>query len=129
MSYHNHRGRQSLAGLGGVESCGPDQVWDPNVEFYGVKGQCMPRKNYTAAQLENPNAIPGVVKTTGASSSSSSFITDFFKALTATPAAAPAATAPVYVAPAATSVMGMSPTTLAIAGGGALLLILLATRD
>lgn len=78
MSYMNSRkkrrkksGLAGFLGLSGVENCGTNQVWDPNIEFYGAKGQCMPRANYSASQLENPNAIPGVVKTTGASSGGS----------------------------------------------------------
>lgn len=127
MSYFR-KGRRGLSGLGGVENCGPDQVWDPNVEFYGIKGQCMPRKNYSASQLENPNAIPGVVKTAGASSGPSTaqnVISSILGVLTA-PAAAPVA--PVYYPPAQS---GMSSTTkLALAAGGALLLVaVIASRD
>jgi hypothetical protein len=59
----NHRRLpRNLSGLGGVESCGSTQVWDPNITFMGVKGQCMPRANYSAAQLVDPNAYPGTVK-------------------------------------------------------------------
>jgi hypothetical protein len=35
VSAHTVRG-----GLDGAESCGPDQQWDPNFVFMGVKGQC-----------------------------------------------------------------------------------------
>lgn len=30
-------------GLGGAESCGPTQQWDPNYVFNGIKGQCTPK--------------------------------------------------------------------------------------
>lgn len=125
MSYFR-KNRRGLSGLGGVENCGPDQVWDPNIEFYGIKGQCAPRANYSASQLENPNAIPGVVKSkSGSSSSTAGDILKSILGVMSAPAAAPMA--PVYVAPAA----GMSSTTkIAIAGGAALLVVaLLASRN
>lgn len=28
--------------LDGAESCGPNQKWDPNYVFQGIKGQCVP---------------------------------------------------------------------------------------
>jgi hypothetical protein len=28
-------------GMGGAESCGPTQKWDPNYVFQGIKGQCV----------------------------------------------------------------------------------------
>lgn len=129
MSYYK-KSRGRLYGLGGVDSCGNDQVWDPNVisgagTAYQITGQCMPRGNYTAAQLEDVNAYPGTVKSAGsAGSSGGNFLTDFFKGLTA---ATPAPTPPIYMQPAASS--GISTTTLAIAGGAAVLLIaFIATR-
>jgi hypothetical protein len=29
--------------MSGAESCGPDQEWDPDAEFRGIKGQCVPK--------------------------------------------------------------------------------------
>jgi hypothetical protein len=29
--------------LDGAESCGPNQQWDPNYVFMGIKGQCTPK--------------------------------------------------------------------------------------
>ena len=30
-------------GMGGAESCGPNQQWDPNYVYAGIKGQCTPK--------------------------------------------------------------------------------------
>ena len=30
-------------GMGGAESCGPTQQWDPNYVYDGIKGQCTPK--------------------------------------------------------------------------------------
>lgn len=38
VSAHTVRG-----GMGGAESCGPNQQWDPNYVFNGIKGQCTPK--------------------------------------------------------------------------------------
>ncbi len=35
--------RRGYAGLSGAESCGPNQQWDPNFVFNGIKGQCTPK--------------------------------------------------------------------------------------
>lgn len=72
MSYHRKTlvKRTRRTALDGVENCGANQVWDPQIEFLGQKGQCMPRSNYTSAQLENPNAFPTSVKVAAAASSS-----------------------------------------------------------
>ncbi len=117
MSYR----RTVLSPLGGVESCGPQQVWDPNATFNGIKGQCMPRSNYEASQLVDPNAYPGTVKTTAGSSFNwGGLFTAIFKPSTPAPAA------PIVVQPAP----GMSTTTkVALASGAALLLVLIATRN
>jgi hypothetical protein len=107
-----------LSGLGGVENCGSTQVWDPNIEAYGQKGQCMPRASYTADQLVNPSSYPGVVKTKDTGGGIASVITSFFTALTP-PAQQQQPTTIIHQAPA-----GMSTNTkIALAAGGALLLI------
>lgn len=130
MSYFRRNGRGGLLGLGGVENCGNDQVWDPNVVVnagtaYEIKGQCMPRGNYAASDLENVNAYPGVVKTKGASSGGSKvgIVSSILGVLTA-----PAAPGPVIISGPSS---GMSTTTkLALAGGAALVLVaVLAKRN
>lgn len=35
--------------LGDASSCGPDQQWDPNFVFNGIKGQCTPKGSPMAA--------------------------------------------------------------------------------
>ncbi len=117
MSYLPRR-RANLSGLSGVENCGPDQVWDPSIEFLGQKGQCMPRNKYAAVQLENPNAFPGVVKTSGVTSVLSSVLSALNPTATAT-AAVP------YYAPQP----GMSTTTKVAIAGGAVLLVALLARN
>lgn len=39
-------------GLGGAESCGPTQQWDPNYVFQGIKGQCTPKGTPLASQSQ-----------------------------------------------------------------------------
>jgi len=116
--------RRSLLGLGDASSCGADQVWDPNVTYLGIKGQCMPRSSYTASQLVDPNAYPGIVKTAGSSSSSlaSSILGTLLGGLLnkSTPAQTPV----VVQQPS-----GVSTTTIAIVGAAALAAVLIATRD
>lgn len=130
MSYqrspHVRRVRRSPLALSGVENCGPDQVWDPNIEYLGQKGQCMPRKNYTNAQLENPNAFPTSVKVTGASSGGgwSSGISKLLGSLVAN-AVTPAQAQPVVVAPSS----GLSPATVAIGGAALLGVLYIALKD
>lgn len=121
MSYVKNKRR--LYGLGGVENCGNDQVWDPNIVVnagtaYELRGQCMPRANYSASQLENVNAYPGVVKTAGSSSSSGGgLLSSILGVLTAPAAPAP----PVVVAPVDS---GMSTATkVALFGGAAIVVI------
>lgn len=109
-------------GLGGVENCGADQVFDPNIEYFGIKGQCMPRKNYTAAQLENPNAYPTTVKSGAAKpGAASSIIGALIGGLTQ-----PKPAAPTYAAPAPSS--GISTGTAVAIGAGALAILYFATR-
>lgn len=129
MSYVNGRkkrrksGLAGFLGLSGVESCGTNQVWDPNVEFYGQKGQCMPRANYSPSQLENPNAIPGVVKTAGASSGSewSKLLGGLLANATRPPTPAPV----VYQTPTSS---GMSTGTLLMLGALGLGIVYVATK-
>lgn len=40
MAYRSTRIPNTLAG---AESCGPNQQWDPNYVFNGIKGQCVPK--------------------------------------------------------------------------------------
>ncbi len=118
MAYLPKRGYmpRNLSGLGGAESCGADQIWDPNAEFYGIKGQCMPRKNYTAAQI--------AALQQQAASSSGSTAGNILGALIGG-LLAPKPVAPV-VAPAPSS--GISTGTAVALGVGALALIFIATR-
>lgn len=118
MAYLPKRGRvpRNLSGLGGAESCGANQVWDPNAEFYGIKGQCMPRANYTAAQI-------AALQQQAASSSGSTAGNILGALLGGLLAPKPAAPAPV-VAPSS----GISTGTAVAVGVGALALIYIATR-
>ena len=127
MSYF----RKPLLGLGGVEACGNDQVWDPNIVVnagtaYELRGQCMPRGNYSASDLENVSAYPGVVKTKGAGGGGAA--SGFWSIFSSLTSPAPVA-APVYIQQPMSS--GMSTTTkVALAGGAAILLLaLLASKD
>ncbi len=133
MSYVNPRrtrrkkksGIAGLLGLGDVSSCGYDQVWDPNITVGGNVGQCMPRANYSASQLENPNAFPGVVKSSSSSSSGGSDWTKLLGGLIAN-ATKPATPAP-YPYPVAAS-SGISTGTLVAIGALGLGLIYVATK-
>ncbi len=122
MAYLPRRGRAPRFALSGVENCGADQVWDPNIVAFGMQGQCMPRKNYTAAQLENPNAYPGVVKSSSSGSSTAGNLLGALLGGLLTPKAPPP---PVYMPPAST---GISTTTAVAIGVGALALLFVATR-
>ena len=126
MPYINNRRRgrvrRSLQGLGGVENCGADQVYDPNITAFGIKGQCMPRANYQASQLENPNAFPGVVKSASSGSSGTSFLASLLSAFTSPSTPQP----PVYTAPPPSS--GMSTTTMLAIGAVGLGVLYVATR-
>lgn len=131
MSYVNGRrkrrkksGLAGLLGLDGVENCGTNQVWDPNIEFYGVKGQCMPRANYRPDQLENPNAIPGVVKTAGASSGGGSDWTKLLGGLLANATRPTTPQQPIVYQPSS----GMSTGTLVALGALGLGLLYVATK-
>lgn len=117
--------RHPMSGLGGVESCGPDQVWDPNIEFYGTKGQCMPRSNYSASQLENPSAIPGVVKSKSSSTSSGGGFASVIGALLSN-ATKPAA--PTYQYPTAAPSSGLSTGTMLMIGALGLGIVYVATK-
>lgn len=106
---------RALSGLGGAESCGPDQQWDPNFEFAGVKGQCTPKGSPMTPGPAGPSIGEKI----------SGGVADFFKVLAAGKAAQP----PTPIIVQAPSRGGVSTTTLAIAGGAALLLIaILASR-
>lgn len=132
MSYTNARrkrrtkkaGLMGLLGLGDVTSCGPDQVWDPNVSFYGTQGQCMPRANYRPDQLENPNAVPGVVKSTSSSSGGGSDLTKLIGGLLAN---ATRPQTPAYPYPVPTS-SGMSTGTMLAIGALGLGILYVATK-
>ncbi len=108
--------------------CQRGQVSDPNKSVNGY-AQCMPRANYTAGELLNPNVDPAVakLKAKGTSPSAGSIIGSIIGALTggvpALPTGLPAGTA--YV-PARS---GMSSVTkLAIAAGAVGLVAVIATR-
>jgi hypothetical protein len=106
--------RKQLSGLGGAESCGPTQQWDPNFVFAGIKGQCTPAGS---------PMTPGAGQSIGDKISGG--VADFFKVLSASKTAAPPA--PIIIQ--APSRGGISTTTLVVAGGAALLLVaILASR-
>jgi hypothetical protein len=94
--------------LGGAESCGVNQQWDPNARFGSIVGQCTPKGS---AMTPAPSGFLDS-------------LTAGLKVLMPTPVPA----APVY-APAAPS-SGMSQTTMIAIGLGAvgLIAIILATR-
>lgn len=94
--------------LDGAESCGPDQHWDPNYVYNGIKGQCTPK------------SMPLVQMASGGSGAAG-FLSSILGALTPKPAAAPAA--PAYAMPAPSS--GMSQNTMIAIGLGAVGLIAL----
>lgn len=93
--------------LDGAESCGPNQQWDPNYVFNGIKGQCTP-KGTPLVQMASGSSKPG-------------FFESFMTAFTPKPTAAPAM--PAYAAPAPSS--GMSQNTMIAIGLGAVGLIAL----
>jgi len=54
MSYYGNPptliARRGYSGaLGDASACGPDQQWDPNFVFNGIKGQCTPKGSPMAA--------------------------------------------------------------------------------
>lgn len=114
MSYIRKNGR-SLSGLGGAESCSAAQDWDPNCEFNGIKGQCVPRGTIGKA--------PGCTYST---SSSSSGVWGFLSSIVSGGSQVLAAKAtPAPVTNVITPGGGMSTTAkVAIAGAAALGLVL-----
>jgi hypothetical protein len=103
-------GRRIPHGLEGAESCGPDQQWDPNYVYAGIKGQCIPRSQ---ALVKMATATP-------------SFFDSFMSAFS-TPQRAAAPTAPIATAAPRS---GMSQNTMIAIGLGAvgLIAIVMLTR-
>lgn len=101
-------------GLSGAESCGPNQKWDPNYVFQGIKGQCVP-------------ASQPLVQMASQSTSTAGQIFTGLMSLFSTPKTA----TPTYVAPAVAPKQGMSDNTMIAIGLGALGLlavVMIATR-
>jgi hypothetical protein len=98
-------------GMGGAENCGPNQQWDPNFVYAGIKGQCTPRGS---AMAPKPGVDWGSIANTLTS------------ALTPKPAA-PTGLMPGYPPAAST---GMSKGTMIAIGLGAvgLLAVVMLTR-
>lgn len=101
-------------GMGGAENCGPNQQWDPNFVYAGIKGQCTPRGS---AMAPAPATDWGAIAT-----SLTSFLTPKPAA-----AAAPTMTMPAYAGPTSS---GMSRGTMIAIGLGAagLLAVVMLTR-
>lgn len=51
--------------LAGAEACGPDQHWDPNYTFNGIKGQCTP-KSTPLTPASGINAVLDAIASMGA---------------------------------------------------------------
>lgn len=99
------------SGLDGAESCGPNQKWDPNYVFNGIKGQCVPSSQPLVQMASEPG-----------------FLTSFMSAFSTPKYATPMPTAPAAVAPARAAGMSMN-TKIAIGVGvGLVALVLIATR-
>lgn len=101
--------RRIRSGLDGAESCGPNQQWDPNYVFQGIKGQCTPK-----GSPMTPAPSPGFFE---------SFMSAMFKP--------PAASVPVAPQVIVQQAPGMSTNTkIALAAGavGLVALVLFATR-
>jgi len=98
-------------GMGGAENCGPNQQWDPNFVFNGIKGQCTPK----GSPMTKPSTDWGAIATS---------LTSAF----APKPAAPAMSMPGYMPAAASS--GMSQGTMIAIGLGAvgLLAVVMLTR-
>ncbi len=96
--------------LAGAESCGPDQHWDPNYVYAGIKGQCTPK------------SMPLVQMASGSGTSTAGAIMAGVMSLFSTPKA-PTPT-PGYAAPVAAP-QGMSQNTMIAIGLGAVGLIAL----
>jgi hypothetical protein len=59
MSYFRNR---SMSGLGGAESCGPNQIWSPDYVYSGIKGQCLSVEQYKAWEAKKAAAATGTTK-------------------------------------------------------------------
>lgn len=102
------------SGLDGAESCGPNQKWDPNYVFNGIKGQCVP-SSQPLVQMASSGTNWG---------SLANSLTSLFSTPKAAPTPMPM---PTYAAPASS---GMSTNTMIAIGLGAvgLLAIVMLTR-
>lgn len=113
MPNYTVRAHTVRGGLGGAESCGPDQHWDPNYVFQGMKGQCTP-KSMPLVQMASSGTNWGTLATS---------LTSLFSS--------PSAPAPTVATPAYAPVQrGMSTNTMIAIGLGAagLLAIVMLTR-
>lgn len=64
MPYSYQRRPRHMAGLGGAESCGPDQQWDPNYKFGTLTGQCTP-KGTAMSPAASSGGVGSVLQTIG----------------------------------------------------------------
>lgn len=119
MSYF--RNPRSLSGLGGAESCGPNQVWSPDYVYAGVKGQCLSLEQFKAWEAQKAAASTG-------STSSGPSIWDKLLSSATTIVSAKLTPAPVTQIN-TTGGGGMSMTTKVAIGGAAALGLVLILRS
>ena len=118
MSYHRNR-----AGLSGAESCGPNQIYYPDVTFAGVKGQCMTAAQYN--ECKSTGRYAGQACTVAAATSGGTSWTDKLWDAAKSVVVAKVTPAPVYQQT-TVAAPGMSTTTkIAIAGAAAVGLVLI----
>lgn len=98
-------------GLGDASSCGPNQQWDPNYVFNGIKGQCTPKGSPMTP-----------------ASSSPSFFESFMSAMFPKPATPAAAATPQVVIQQAPGMSTNTKIALGVGAVGLVALILIATR-
>lgn len=86
MSYISRKGsNMTMMGFGDASSCGPDQVWYPNLVYLGIKGQCS-TPQAAAASLASGQASGNLSTTPDGSGGPSIWdkliggVTDVFKA-------------------------------------------------
>lgn len=119
-----HVAFRSMGALGGASDCGAGQVWYPNLVFAGIKGQCATPTQ--AQQYLSSGMATGNLNTTDDSASSGGG----FNWGGAGQAAGGILSAVFGPKPAQPTVVqqGMSPTTMVVIGGAALLGLALIMR-
>jgi hypothetical protein len=120
-------------GLGGAESCGPNQQWDPNYTYAGITGQCVP-KGTPFAMIQGACGAGYVKNAYGycvpASTPSPGIASSLFSGLMAA-FKPPATPTTVYVPTPAAASSGMSKNTMIAIGLGAvglLAVVMLASK-